>query len=159
MPVGSVVGSDDYSSPMAGRKAQGEGGTLTDGACHIDRSLVLIGDNIVRNAQALSRPFADLFGREEWIEYLVDLVGGNTVAGIGDLDKHSRLFGCGADGNLSFGAGIAHPFGNGLRRVDDDIQENLIKRSGIAFYRRFFRIQIEVDIERTDVRRFSVRQE
>src|SRR3970040_86352 len=120
--------------PSLQGELHGHEGPLADAfALDFNPPTVLL-DDALADREAQARPFADLFGREEGIEDLGQVLWGKPVPGVGngDLD-HSWL----ASSSLAPGYGgdddsdLSHPF-NGVKGVAQKIQQELLKHLGIG---------------------------
>ena len=69
-------------------------GELTGPGIDLDRSGVLLDDNVVAQRQTKTGSFARWLGRKERVEYLVHHLGGNTAAIVAnpDLDAVAEVF-------------------------------------------------------------------
>src|SRR3954467_13022124 len=85
----------------------------------------------IGKGKSLASPFADLLGGEEWIEDFALNRCWNSSAGVMDGNFHRVALGPGAHRNLTLFA-FLHFFLNGVRRVHDQVENNLIDVSGIA---------------------------
>src|SRR5512143_991755 len=75
------------SFPLLYRQTDTEGRTLADFTVHLDTSPVVL-NNHVTDRKAQSGPLAVRFGRKKWIEDLVQMFLGNTMARIGEFHRN-----------------------------------------------------------------------
>src|SRR4029078_13577019 len=129
------------SRPLAGlmkgsnRARQGDADfrELAGPRLYLDRSAVLLDDNVVANGEAQAGPLARRFRREERIEYLLLHIGRNAGAVVPDPDFHT-----GAEA---------------LRRSGQDRLVAIATRFRLAFCRRIKTIRDHVEEGAGDVLR------
>ena len=101
--VGARAALNRGSSPVRKpRKNDPEFGKLARTRIDLDRSSVLLDDNVVAERETKAGPLARWFGREEWIEHLVPHFRRDAAAIIAnsDLDAITEIPGRGGKGRL-----------------------------------------------------------
>jgi len=131
--------------PRCGRQADHEPGALARRGNRLDGAAVLL-DDAVADGKSQSRALADGLGGEKRFEHLVLDLGGNAVAGVGDLGRHEVPVGMDAKGD-AFLAGCARAGNavlNGVPGVDEQVHEDLFQPVGLGRDRR----QVRGDVGR-----------
>src|SRR3990172_12273199 len=133
-----------------------EGGARARRGADRDAAAVLF-DYLLRYGEP--EPRALLTGREERVEYLLQVLGPYALAGVGDADRDRLVLGLALLGGGEPVLGRADPvqdvvrhelerglhrelasvFLHGLDRVQDDVQEHLLQELGVAHYPRHLR--------------------
>jgi hypothetical protein len=91
-------------------------------------------NDFVANGKSLAGALPNLLGREEGIEDAVANVQGDTRPVVLDFDLHILVDLSGTDGELSaMACSLRRGVTDGVRGVDDQIQEDLIQLIAVAF--------------------------
>src|SRR6185437_13238795 len=93
----------------------------------IDRSGVLLDDNVVAQRKTKTGSFAGRLGRKEWVEYFAHHLGGNAAAVVPNLDLNTfaQVLGRGSKGRLvAIKAGFRLAFRCRIEAVRNQVEEN-----------------------------------
>src|SRR5208283_1710637 len=131
--------ADIHSFPNCG-KFQPEGRSATHHAVHLDRSGMLP-DDAVGHGEAQARASTGSLGGKKRIENLVEVIGGDAHAVVGDFHVHGGILRL--RGNGQFTAA-----GHGIARVHDQVHEDLLEFSGISVHggQRGFQLGMDGDL-------------
>src|ERR1700733_7993352 len=116
-------------------ESNGKGRTHADRALDLEPPIVVI-DNAAGDCEALPRPLAHSFGREEGIEDTGDDGAGNTAPRVGDCDDDMSRITRGRQRYGAFARSIARRGLDGMCGVHDQIQQHLVDLSPSTVNRR-----------------------
>lgn len=97
--------------------------------------------DVMGNRKPLTGALADFLGGEERVENFRSVFLVDACAVIGNADQDAVIKGCGFDDNLAFGR-FASGFLNGLDRIDNQIEKDLVDLVDIARNMRNFRVKL-----------------
>src|SRR5205085_9984784 len=116
---GTVISSGGYRLPCRAGHGEGkfhaEAGAARSAVGDFNGTTMLLNDT-VGHRKPQAGAFARGLGGEERIVDAVEILGCNTVAGIGDFDARAQAVGPGADFKGSAGA-------HGVARVQEEVEE------------------------------------
>jgi hypothetical protein len=107
-----------------GREFHVKGSAASRRRPYVNLSSVFLNDSVT-HGQAETRATTSRFGREKGVEYLVDVIAGNSVACVRDLDFNAAIVSSGAHFQDSAG-------GHGVPRIQKEIQKYLLQLVGRA---------------------------
>src|SRR3954465_6622526 len=89
-------------------------------------------DHVARYGQSLTGAAAHFLGGEERIEDPRANAFGNAAAAVFDRNHHVAGFNAGFDPEFAAATVLAHQVGNGVRRIDHQIEHHLVDLAAVA---------------------------